>query len=128
MPPRKKRLLELVEDDSFLGRQDWALLESEDEPPLPWKSLESIRAKFRAADNELDRRRYRLEFEKAIPKLHERRARAGKPMQEALEKLGPPGSAEQLLKFFPAFLRWEDGKPFRLDAYQRLTIELGWRR
>jgi phage terminase large subunit-like protein len=128
VPTKKKTLLELVEDDSFLGRKDWALLESGDEPPLPWKTLEKIRQQFRDADNEFDRRRFRVEFEKAIPKLHARRQRQAKPLDEVLAKLGPTGSAEQLLAFFPAFLRWEDGKPFRLDPYQRLTIELGWRR
>jgi phage terminase large subunit-like protein len=128
MPARKKTLLELVEDNTFLGRKDWELLDSDDEPPLPWKTLEKIRQQFRDAGNEFDRRRYRIEFEKAIPKLLERRARSGKPLEEALAQLGPAGSAEQLLAFFPAYLRWDDGKPFRLDPYQRLIIELGWRR
>lgn len=128
MPARKKTLLDLVEDNTFIGRKDWELLDSADEPPLPWKTLEKIRDQFRLADNEFDRRRFRLEFEKAVPKLLERRARAGKPMLETLEKLGPHGSAEQLEAFFPAFLKWDDGKKFRLDPYQRLTIRLGWKR
>jgi phage terminase large subunit-like protein len=129
--PRKKTLLDLVEDSTFVGRQDEALLASDDEPTLPWKSLEKIRDKYRAAVADRDdvaRRRYRLEFEKQIPKMHERRTRAAKPADDALEKHGPIGSAKRLKAFFPNYLRWDDGTPFKLDPYQNLTIDLGWRR
>jgi phage terminase large subunit-like protein len=121
----RKSLLELVEDGSFLARQHHERLSEE---PLRWKSLSKLQARYVAAATELERRQVAREFERATQQLQGRRARSAKPLVEHLEKLGPAGSAEQLKAFFPAFLKWENGSRFKLDPYQVLTIDLGWRR
>jgi phage terminase large subunit-like protein len=120
-----KTLLELVEDGTFRARRHHELLDSD---RLRWKTLSRLQDAYVAAGTEFERRRIAVEFEKAVPKLLQKRARASKSLQEALEELGPPRSAERVKRFFPRFLRWEDGSPFRLDPYQRLIIDLGWQR
>lgn len=125
MPRQSKTLLDLVEDGSFLGRRHHQLLGGD---RLRWKSLARLQDRYEAATTAIERRRIALEFEKAVPKMHARRERAANTRQEELDKLGPAGSAQRAMRFFPTFLRWEDGSPFRLDPYQRMIIEHGWRR
>lgn len=122
----RKSLLERVEDASFLARQHHELLS--DAPRLRWKSLARLQDRYQAAAGVFEQRQVAREFEKAVTDLRGRRQRAQKPLAEHMEKLGPPGSGEQLKAFFPAYLRWPDGGRFQLDPYQLLTIDLGWRR
>lgn len=123
MPRPKKPLKELVEDASFLARQHHERLL---EPKLRWKSLAKLQDQYAAADTTFEKRRIGVEFEKAVRRLQTQRKRSSKPLAEHMAKLGPDGSAEQLKKFFPTYLRWPDGSRFTLASYQELTIDLGW--
>lgn len=122
MPRPKKTLLELVEDGTFLSRQDHERLADPDEPVLRWKTLSRLQDTYRGADSEPERRRIGIEFEKAIPKLNRKRASVSKSLDEVLEQLGPAGSAERTINFFPRFFRWDDGKRFKLDEHQQAFI------
>lgn len=120
-----KTLLDLVEDGTFLARRHHELLDGD---LLRWKTLSKLQVAYREAGTDFERRRIALEFEKAVPKLLAKRESSSLSLKDAMDKLGPPKSAERLKRFFPTYLRWEDGKPFRLDRYQVEIIDEGWRR
>jgi phage terminase large subunit-like protein len=119
-------LVELVRKGSF--REDRAnhralLDEAED---LPWAALAGLQRRYRDCDNEIERRKLARAFSNAVRVAHEAPAEgelapAGdrESLRAEMRRLGPPGSAEQAIGFFPRFLRWPSGAPFDLDGFQR---------
>jgi phage terminase large subunit-like protein len=112
----RKSLLELVRDGTFLARKDHEMLA--DGPLLRWKTLAGLQQRYRACETEFEQRAVAREFEKAIPQLHERRRRARRSIDEQLAKLGPPGSAERAINFFP----WAFRIPIGPRAGRRATM------
>jgi hypothetical protein len=110
-----KTLTELVLDGTFRARRHHELLAGED---VQWRSLAGIQAHYRAADHELERRRLAVDFENAIPLLHQRRARLKKDLPELLAGLGPAGSVERVAGIAHRFCRLENGRRFRLEPWQ----------
>lgn len=89
-------------------------------PPLRWPRLAELQAEYARAGSEPERRAAALAFERLISSAHEEaRRRSGAPSNLAAEDaaalaaelaaLGRPGSAAQLLRFFPAFLSHPKG-------------------
>jgi phage terminase large subunit-like protein len=126
---KAKSLLDLVEDGTFSARHHEARLAGEQ---LPWKTLSRFQDEYRAAKLDIDRRRIAHEFQKAIPQLQARQARSRKSLDEILDSLGPPRSADRVVNFFPRFFRHfagpRAGRPFRLEPFQEDYIREFWRR
>lgn len=126
---KAKSLLELVEDGSFRARHHHDRLAGEQ---LPWKSLSKLQDEYRAAQFDIDRRRVAVRFEREVPRLQERRARNRKSLDQILDGLGPPRSADRVVGFFPRFFRHyagpRAGRPFRLDVFQEEYVREFWRR
>ena len=126
---KAKSLLELVEDGTFSARHHEARLAGEQ---LPWKTLSRFQDQYRAAKLDIDRRRIAHEFQKAIPLLQARQARQRKSLDEILDGLGPPRSADRVVNFFPRFFRHyagpRAGRPFRLDGFQEDFVRPFWAR
>jgi phage terminase large subunit-like protein len=116
-----KSLADLVREGTFRARRHHELL-AEGEL-VRWKPLAAIQERYRGADNEFEQRSIAREFENEIPRLLEQRRRKQKSLDELLAKLGPPGSAEQAIKFFPWAFRVPigpmAGKPARMPDYQQ---------
>jgi phage terminase large subunit-like protein len=119
---REKRLNERILDATFEARRaNHRALLYEDDARDP--ALRAIQERFLDCDNEFEQRAIAKEFEEAI------KGGAGAPppiedLQAQLRKLGPDGSAKQAIKFFPKYLRWDDGTPFQLDPFQKDALEL----
>jgi phage terminase large subunit-like protein len=118
MAAHKKNLQRLVLDRSFLARRHEELLQTS--PLVADPRLRELQKRFRRRRDQGERRAVALEFQRAV------RERASAPSSELdvlLRELGPPGSVEQLLRFFPRCLRHyagpTAGKPFRLESFQR---------
>ncbi len=129
MARRRKQLVDVVRDGTFLARKDAHLLESR--APLPWRRLERLRKAYRRAVDEGQRRELALELERSLRAEEGPRIWLG-DLQAELAKLGPAGSYEQLERFFPRFLRHKAGtpaaRPFRLVKFQREFLREFWRR
>jgi phage terminase large subunit-like protein len=122
-----KSLAQLVREGTFRARRDShreLLLGAE----LPWPAFAALQRQFRVAASEAERRVVALAFEHAVAKAQADAAEAearrnGGSLQLELVKLGKPGSIEQLLAFFPAFLRHPKGplrgQPFVLEPWQK---------
>lgn len=125
-----KSLEQLVRDEGFRWKRHRALLEG---PDAGWKPLARIQERYRLADNEFERAAIAREFEKAIPDALARSRRKELVLDEELAKLGPSGSAERAVNFFPRFLWIPKGplegrrfklrpkfqEPFVRDLYER---------
>lgn len=124
-----KSLLEHVRDGTFRARRHHELLAGEQ---LQWKTLSRLQDEYRAAGDVFSKRRIAVEFENAIPLLHERQERSRKGLDEVLASLGPPRSADRVVNFFPRFFRHyagpRAGRPFRLEPPQERYIREFWRR
>jgi phage terminase large subunit-like protein len=124
-----KSLEQLVREGTFRVDRHKVLLAGDD---LQWKSLANLQERFRAADNDVERHRVAKEFASAIPRLHAQQARSRKSLDEVLDKLGPPQSADRVVNFFPRFFRHyagpKAGKPFRLEPFQERFVREFWRR
>jgi hypothetical protein len=70
MPTPRKRLSDLVRDETFLGRRHAQLLL--DEPLVRDPGLRLLQERYRAEPSELERRRLALQFERAVRDLLER--------------------------------------------------------
>lgn len=119
MARRRKRLVDLVRDGTFLARKDERLLAASE--PLSWPGLEAFRAGWRAADPD-ERREVALELERRLRDPDGARGLLG-DLQTELRRLGPPGSFRRLERFFPRFFTHRAGpaagRPFRLEGFQR---------
>jgi hypothetical protein len=121
-----KSLLEHVRDGSFRPNRHHELLAGD---RLRWKSLQRLQDAYRDAASDEERLRIARDFEREIPRLHERRSRAGGgDLEPVLAKLGPPGSAERTIALFPRFFRHHQGPlagrrftlaPFQQDILRR---------
>ncbi len=118
MARRRKRLVDLVRDGTFLARKDEHLLGAHD--PLPWRELERLRGEFRAAEDAAERRTVALELEHGIRSYPASRYLGD--LQAELAKLGPPGSYERVSRFARRYFRHyagpEAGKPFVFRRFQ----------
>ncbi len=119
MARRRKRLVDLVRDATFLARKDEHLLASHD--PFPWPGLEALRERFRAVDGDADARRdVALELERGL-RAHPPSDFLGE-LQADLRKLGPPGSFERVAGFARTYFRHyagpRAGEPFVFDPFQ----------
>lgn len=127
MPARKKSFREFVADGTFLARRHAHLLDQE--PLVADTELAKLQRAYQREGSELERRAIALRFEKAVRKrAFDRRGRADVELDRALRELGPPGSAQQMINFFPRFLRWDDGSPFVLEGWQQQIIREIYRR
>jgi phage terminase large subunit-like protein len=130
-----KTLLELVQDGTFRGRRDSHRLLLGG-PDLPWSGFALLQARYRSAGSEPERRAVALEFQHAVELVHEQAAQqAAGPadqLQAELAELGRPGSVQQLLGFFPAYLEHPKGplrgQPFQLESWQRAFLREFYRR
>jgi phage terminase large subunit-like protein len=133
-----KNLLEHVQDGSFMARRHADLLEAE--PDLRWPALAALQQQFRESTEELQRRALALEFEHAVRAAHATsQAEAGNELERELarltlllDELGPRGSPERIINFFPRFL-WHTkglgaGEPFELDEWQKRMIRASFKR
>lgn len=125
MARRRKRLVDLVRDGTFLARKDERLLASPD--TLPWPELESYRQRFHATRD----REIALELERELREHGAQEWLLGR-LQDELRKLGPPGSVQQLLRFAPRFFRHQEGalagKPYRFPPNHQAFLREFWRR
>lgn len=128
MPRRRKRLVDVVRDATFLARKDEQLLQKSE--PLPWPKLERLRKQFRAAGNKDERRAIALQLEHGL-REYEPDHYFGR-LQDELAKLGPRGSYEQLERFAAKFFRHyagpAAGKPFKFSPFQRDELREFYRR
>jgi phage terminase large subunit-like protein len=124
-PP--KSLAQLLRDGSFRARRDShrALLLG---PDLPYPAFALLQARYRRATSEPERRAIALEFERAVRLVHEQAEQEqaegrGRSLEGELAELGRPGSAAQLLRFFPHYLQHPKGPligtPFKLEGWQQ---------
>lgn len=129
MARRRKRIVDLVRDGTFLARKDERLLGAAN--PLPWPRLEESRLRYRGAANAEERREVALELERALREPDGHEHLLGR-LADELAKLGPPRSFEQLANFFPWALRHQAGpragQPFVLDEFQRDFLREFFRR
>lgn len=120
MARRKKRLVDLVRDGTFLARKDDRLLLGRES--LPWPALEAFRLDFQAAPPGKGRREIALHLEHEL-QLPDAQRRLFGDLQRELAKLGPRGSWRRLERFAPRFFSHRAGpsagQPFVWDPYQR---------
>ncbi|HLK42422.1 MAG TPA: terminase TerL endonuclease subunit, partial [Thermoleophilia bacterium] len=125
-----KSLVEFVLEGTFRARR-----ESERDllagPDLPWAWAVVLQRQYRAARSEPERRAVALAFERAVVEIHAETALAqadggGAALAAELAALGRPGSAKQLLAFFPAYLvhtmGLRHGEPFMLEGWQKAFL------
>lgn len=128
MARRKKRLVDLVRDGTFLARKDERLLGGRD--PLPWPELEKYRLAYRSQDGER-KRMVALGLERELREDDAQRRLLG-DLQAELRKLGPRGSWRRLERFAPAYFTHQAGpaagQRFVWDPYQRRFLREWCRR
>jgi hypothetical protein len=105
---RRKSLVDVVRDETFLARKDEYLLRGKNK--LPWKDLDRFRRQFLAAAGDAERREISLELERGLRELGPA-AYLG-DLQAELDKLGPRDSFERLERFAPRFFRHQVGPLF----------------
>lgn len=119
MARRRKRLVDLVRDGTFLARKDEHLLGRRDE--LPWPSLEELRLGFREAETDAKRRAVALSLERGL-RAHGPERYLGTLAAVLAELPGEPGSFEHLAAFAPTYFRHfagpRAGERFSFDPYQ----------
>jgi hypothetical protein len=100
MPARKKTLEDFVRDRSFLARRHRQLLASA--PPLTDPALRALQDKYNAEQDSLAQ----LEIARALERaVRARPAPSSADLAKLLHALGKTGSVEQVLQFFPRFLK-----------------------
>lgn len=132
MARRRKRLVDLVRDETFLARKDEHLLARKER--LAWPELERVRRRFHAAPPPSGagtaRREVALELEHGL-QTHGARHYLG-DLRAELDKLGPRDSFERLERFFPRFFRHFEGpsagKRYHLAPNHRDFLREFWRR
>jgi phage terminase large subunit-like protein len=119
VPRRRKRLVDVVRDGTFLARKDEHLLARAEKQP--WRELERIRKAFRVAGDGEQRRAVALELERGLKERPPEHF-FGR-MQDELARFGPPGSLQRLEGMGKAWFRHyagpKAGKQFVLDPFQR---------
>lgn len=129
MGRRRKTIVDLVRDGTFLARKDEQLLNGRE--PLPWDVLDGYRQRFRG---ELDPE---LQREISLELQHRLRGPDGPlgilgDLAVDLRKLGRPGTFAQLDRFAPRYFRHfagpRSGQPFTFDPFQRSFLKEFWRR
>ena len=135
MPRQPKTLKDHVRHGTFRARLEGhrELLGATED--LPWPVFAKLQQWYRAATRDTERRAIALEFQKTIEKANDDTAAASNgagpqvpPLAEAMAELGPAGSPEQVIGFFPRFLALEDGRPFVLDPFQERFIREAYQR
>ena len=97
---------------------------------LPWPAFANLQARYLAATSEPERRAVALQVERLVVAAQREARRRDNPDAEGsnalaaeLLTLGKPGSAAQLLKFFPYYLAHPRGpmigQPFTLEPWQQ---------
>ncbi|MHB8695287.1 MAG: terminase TerL endonuclease subunit [Solirubrobacteraceae bacterium] len=133
-PP--KTLAQLVRDGSFRARRDTHRLLLAG-PALSWQGFALLQQRFVTVRSEAERREVAREFEQAVKLVHAQTAAAqaqgaGRSLADELALLGKPGSAKQLLEFFPSYLVHPKGplrgQPFQLEPWQRRFLREFYRR
>jgi phage terminase large subunit-like protein len=126
---RRKRLVDLVRDGTFLARKDARLLAGRDE--LPWPPLDGFRTDYRAADDPDEAYEVARRLELMLREPDAQDHLLGN-LRAELDKLGPRGSFERLQGFFPRFFRHfkgpRAGEPFHLDEHQEPFLREFFRR
>jgi phage terminase large subunit-like protein len=121
MPARKKGLTDFVRDRTFLGRRHGELLVSES--LVRDSALREIQKRYRRRTAAAEREGIALEFQRAV---RARAPAASSELDELLRSLGPAGSAEQVINFFPRFLTHyagpKAGRRFRLEPFQQRFV------
>jgi phage terminase large subunit-like protein len=131
-----KKLARHVLDATFRARRDShreLLLGA----PLPWAGFAVLQQRFAAASSEAERRELAREFERAVQIVRDQaiREQAGghrRSIDAELAELGKPGSASQLLRFFPRYFVHPKGpmlgRPFQLEPWQKRFLRELYRR
>lgn len=123
-----KSLAERVRSGSFRARHHHELLAGD---PVPWPELAELQVRYAAAVSEFEQRAIAREFGQLAGELRVTAARRRHAVPDAcdsdgitdldkeIQALGPPGSAERVINFFPRFFTHEDGRPFVLEDWQQ---------
>lgn len=123
-----------IRQGTFRSRRHRQLLEG---PDLSWPLFAQMQARYRAASSEPERQAIGLECEQTLTQIHEAAAleadgQVGRSLDHAFAELGNPGSSDQLLAFFPQFLRHAKGplhgQPFQLEGWQKAFLRELYRR
>jgi phage terminase large subunit-like protein len=124
---RRKSLVDLVRDGTFLARKDERLLGARE--PLHWPELEEYRQRFRAAGE--DGHEVSLELEHALKEADAQEQLLGR-LQDELLACGPRDSFQQLERFAPRFFRHRQGalagRPYEFPPNHRAFLKEFWRR
>ena len=127
MAQRRKRLVDLVRDETFLARKDEHLLAGLER--LPWRELERFRRRYRAAPLP-GRRDISLELEHSLRELGP--AALLGDLRTELDRLGPRDSFERLQRFAPRFFRHQEGRlhgrPYHFPPNHEAFLREFWRR
>jgi phage terminase large subunit-like protein len=127
MPARKKTLAEFVRDGTFLARRHRHLLESS--PLLSDPVLRALQQQYIVEKDSLRQLKIARDLERLV---RARAATVGGDLDGILASLGPTGSAQQLLNFFPRFLSHRAGpmagRPFQLEPFQQEFLREFWAR
>jgi len=129
-----KSLAAHVRDATFRARRHRAFLLG---PELPWPGFAVLQHRYRAATSEPERRAVAVEFARAVRLVHEQAVGeqvhgSGRSLDAELTLLGKPGSAKQLLQFFPEYFVHPKGpligKRFTLEPWQQQFLRMFQRR
>lgn len=136
MARRRKALVDLVRDGTFLARKDERLLAGRDE--LPWPALEDYRSSYRSAPVDV-RREVALSLERDL-RTEDAQTRLLGELQRELRRCGPAGSFRQLDRFAQRFFRhqkgalaspdgrWQTAQPYVFPSNHRAFLKEFWRR
>jgi len=126
---RKKRVVDLVRDGTFLARKDAPLLGTADE--LPWPRLEEYRRTYRLQTDPDLRHQVALELERQLREPDAQVRLLGR-LRDELDRLGPRDSFRRLERFFPRFFRHFEGpaagQRYTLAPNHREFLREFWRR
>ena len=129
MARRRKRLVDLIRDGTFIARKDERLLGSPEQ--LPWPELDHFRRLYRAESTPDARREVSLEVERILREPDGSVQLLGR-LEDELDELGPHRSFEQLENFFPWAMRHQAGPlartPFYLADFWAEFLREFWRR
>lgn len=130
MPQRVKSLEDRIAARTFEARRPAHRFLLEADTLAADAELRRIQIRYRRTKSPAKRIDLAREFERTVNgHAVEREERAAADLETELRKLGPPRSAKRANAFFPRFLRLEDGRPFRLERWERdVNAELFRRR
>jgi phage terminase large subunit-like protein len=120
VPQRVKSLEDRIAARTFEARRLPHRFLLESEPLAVDPDLRRLQLRYKRTKSPAKRIDLAREFERTVNgAADEREERVAADLQVELAKLGPPRSAKRANAFFPRFLKLEDGRPFRLEQWER---------